>query len=99
MSCRLVGLPAATAGDLAAIWSPDRSARVRQAFLASGHRLAEDTADRILPRLDAYASGWAAMRVDGCERHRSGQHSDRLFDLGTAERGGECLVFLVVHGG
>jgi eukaryotic-like serine/threonine-protein kinase len=75
---------AAAADDLADVWSPARGGWVRQAFLASGHRLAGDTADRVLPRLDTYAASWSAMRVEACDRHLGGQQSDRLFDLRTA---------------
>ena len=75
---------AAAGDDVAEAWSPARSEQVRRAFLATGHPLAGDTAGRVLPRLDAYATSWSAMRVDACDRHRSGQQSDRLFDLRTA---------------
>lgn len=75
---------AAAVIELDEVWSPKRSERVRSAMLASGNPLAADTAERVLPRLAAYASGWSAMRVEACERHQSGRHSDRLFDLQTA---------------
>lgn len=72
------------ASELAEVWPPGRSDRVRQAFLSSGHPLAADTAERVLPRLEAYTASWSAMWGEACERHRSGQQSDRLFDLRTA---------------
>ncbi|MCA9657851.1 MAG: serine/threonine protein kinase, partial [Myxococcales bacterium] len=75
---------ASAADDLAAVWSDDRREHVRRAFAASGHRLADDTAARVFPRLDAYAERWSAMRVEACETHLAGQQSDRLFDLRTA---------------
>jgi len=70
--------------DLAEVWSEGRRERVQGAFAASGHRLAEDTIARVLPKIDAYAADWSSMRVEACERHSAGQESDRFFDLRTA---------------
>jgi len=74
----------AVGAELASVWSPSRSNRVRKAFLASGHRLVEDTLNRVVPRLNRYAEDWSEMRVEACESHLAGQQSDRLFDLRTA---------------
>ncbi|RTL04497.1 MAG: tetratricopeptide repeat protein [Acidimicrobiia bacterium] len=45
---------------------------------------AEDTWTRVRPRLDAYAQGLVAMRVDACRAHEEGRSSMRLFDMRTA---------------
>ena len=72
------------AHDLSEVWSPGRRERIEAAFARSGHRLADDTLARVLPKLDAYAGAWSSMRVEACERHSAGQESDRFFDLRTA---------------
>ncbi|MCA9657299.1 MAG: serine/threonine protein kinase [Myxococcales bacterium] len=70
--------------EIAAVWNDDARAAVEAAIKGTGVAYADETWEKVAPKLDAYAEGWAAMRTEACESHRSGKHSARLYDLQTA---------------
>ncbi|MEZ4384096.1 MAG: serine/threonine-protein kinase [Nannocystaceae bacterium] len=70
--------------EIAAVWGDDARAAVEASLKGTGVAFAGETWEKVAPKLDAYAADWAAMRTEACESHRSGKHSDRLYDLQTA---------------
>jgi tetratricopeptide (TPR) repeat protein/tRNA A-37 threonylcarbamoyl transferase component Bud32 len=70
--------------EIVSIWSKSQHEALRAAFSATGLPYAADTLTRLTPHLDAYAAAWVDMRGEACESHRSGAHSDRLYDLRVA---------------
>jgi tRNA A-37 threonylcarbamoyl transferase component Bud32/tetratricopeptide (TPR) repeat protein len=70
--------------EIVSIWSKSQHESLRAAFSATGLPYAADTLTRLTPHLDAYAAAWVDMRGEACESHRSGAHSDRLYDLRVA---------------
>jgi tetratricopeptide (TPR) repeat protein len=53
--------------QLAGVWDQPTKSRVRQALAGTGLSYAQDTADRVVVTLDAYASQWVKQRVEVCE--------------------------------
>jgi tetratricopeptide (TPR) repeat protein/tRNA A-37 threonylcarbamoyl transferase component Bud32 len=67
---------------LGAVWSPERGARARSAFLKGGRPYAEATWSRAEQQLETYAQAWTSMYVDACEAtHVRGEQSEELLDL------------------
>jgi len=71
-------------GELVGLWDGHTAEATRAGLLATQLPFAEDTWTRVRPRLDAYAQGLVAMRVDACRAHEEGRSSMRLFDMRTA---------------
>lgn len=65
---------------LEAVWSNDRSNAVVQGLMASESRLAEATAERIRPSLDAYGEAWTSAHTTVCEATQRGEQSESLLD-------------------
>ncbi|MCA9648437.1 MAG: serine/threonine protein kinase [Myxococcales bacterium] len=73
------------AEHLAGIWDSHRRKEVRGAILATGVPYAEDTWQRIEPRLDAYAGAWVAEHNEICEATNLRQEqSEEVMDLRMA---------------
>ncbi len=71
-------------GELVGLWDKPTIAATRAGLLATRVSFAEDTWTRVRPRLDAYAQGLVAMRVDACRALEERRSSMRLFDMRTA---------------
>ncbi len=84
MSSAEVALCTGATEEIAAIWGAEQQDEVERAIKATGVAYADETWEKIAPRLHSYADEWAAMRTEACESHQSGKHSERLFDLRTA---------------
>jgi serine/threonine-protein kinase len=73
---------AGAAARLAGAWDDTARRKVRDAFLASGLPIADESYRRTAAVLDAYAAAWVAMRADACAateiRH---EQSAKLLDL------------------
>ncbi len=70
---------------LAAAWSPAVRNQVEVAFARVEKPFAAEALERIVPQLDAYASSWATMHVDGCRAtHVERQQAIELLDLRMA---------------
>jgi len=80
--------PALCAGaeqEIAQSWGDRQRADVERALLASGSSRARDVWGRVRPKLDEYASSWAAMRTESCQATRvRGVQSDEALDLRSA---------------
>jgi len=74
----------AARGELVGLWDEATTTATHKGLLATRVPFAEDTWTRVRPRLDAYAQGLVAMRVDACRAHEEGRSSMRLFDMRTA---------------
>jgi tetratricopeptide (TPR) repeat protein len=74
------------AGRLASVWHDARRARIGATLRATGVAGAEQAANRVLDRLDAYASRWGAERRAACAA-AGGQGADA--EVGRLR--GECL--------
>ena len=64
-----------TAELLAAVWGKDRRRTIEDAF--AGSSFGPDTADRVLPRVDAWSQDWVAERNAACRA---------MLDAGEVER-------------
>jgi tetratricopeptide (TPR) repeat protein len=74
--CRAAG------GEVAAVWNHAARERVAAAFERTGVAYAGAVRERAAVRLDAYAAGWAEMRVEACEATRvRGVQSEAALDL------------------
>jgi serine/threonine protein kinase/tetratricopeptide (TPR) repeat protein len=66
-----LGAPEAPCADMASrlvgVWDDATRSSVRDAFVATGHPLADATWSRIAARLDAYGAAWARMHRETCE--------------------------------
>src|SRR6185503_5040723 len=56
----------AAGASIASVWNDAAKARVSAAFLATRSRIAADTAERVSPWLDDYASAWQTARSETC---------------------------------
>ncbi|MDC0720390.1 serine/threonine-protein kinase [Nannocystis bainbridge] len=75
------------ASKFAGVWDDARKAELRQALRATGAAGADDVAQRVEARLDAYVGAWIAMHTEACEAtHIRGEQSPLLLD-----RRMECL--------
>ncbi|MBL8942928.1 MAG: serine/threonine protein kinase, partial [Myxococcales bacterium] len=63
-----------------AIWSPDRAAGVRDAFVATGSSAAPAAITEVAAAFDSWSQGWATQRLDACRatRERGDQSEARL---------------------
>jgi tetratricopeptide (TPR) repeat protein len=52
--------------EVNALWNEHERAAVRSALLATGAGHAADTADKLMPWLDAHASAWRTARTEAC---------------------------------
>ena len=59
------------AARLAGVWDEERRAAVDAGLRATGAPYAADTSERVLPRLDAYAAGWADAYAGACAAAQS----------------------------
>ena len=63
-------------------WASSAKVDIREAFISTGLGYAEDTWDRVVPRLDAFVSSWRSMHVESCEatlvRHDQTEHVHSL---------------------
>ncbi|MCA9713925.1 MAG: tetratricopeptide repeat protein, partial [Myxococcales bacterium] len=82
--------------DVAAAWSDERSARVRNQFLETGLPFAAASWTSVGAQLDRYAETLARARVDACAARRHGALSDQLLDLRAACLG-DRLADLETH--
>ncbi len=48
------------------VWNDETRAQVRDAILSTGVSYAPTTAERVIPRLDAFATGWTDARASAC---------------------------------
>ncbi|MCR9164611.1 MAG: tetratricopeptide repeat protein [Nannocystaceae bacterium] len=62
------------------VWSEARAAALTQGIAASDSPLAQGTADRIRPELDAYGDAWARAHTTVCEATQRGEQSEALLD-------------------
>lgn len=75
------GVPA----KIAAVWTPERRAAMRDAFLATKIPYADDTWARVERGLDAEAARWSAMHVAACDAtHERAEQTPELLDLRVA---------------
>ncbi|MEM6290076.1 MAG: tetratricopeptide repeat protein [Myxococcota bacterium] len=65
---------------LAPTWTATRAEDVSRGLLDSGSPIGADTAERIRPRLEAYADAWTTAHVQVCEATQRGAQSDALLD-------------------
>ncbi|HEY8075204.1 MAG TPA: serine/threonine-protein kinase [Labilithrix sp.] len=68
---------------LAGAWDEDKARRVHDAMTKSEKPGAEESFVRTKALLDAYASGWNAMRTDACKRSREVSRSTEDAALGA----------------
>ncbi|MCH9681243.1 MAG: serine/threonine-protein kinase [Deltaproteobacteria bacterium] len=61
-------------------WGPASQDEVERGLADSGLPHADETWQRLLPRLDAYAAEWATTRDAACAEHRDGGPGARLYD-------------------
>ena len=72
------------AGELDGVWDEARKAEVDAAIRGSDMPYAEDTAERTLTRIDAYAQEWVEQKQDACEAtHVRHEQSADLLDRRT----------------
>jgi len=69
---------------LTKIWNDVRRQQIGAAIEGTGLSYAKGTWQRIEPRIDRYAQGWVAARVEACEATHNGQQSGELLDLRMA---------------
>ena len=74
------------AAEIAGVWGPTEAARLRAAFIATGHPAAAAIGDRVVAALDDYAAAWATRRDETC---RGGA---RAWSPPLAERAAACLA-------
>jgi tetratricopeptide (TPR) repeat protein/predicted Ser/Thr protein kinase len=70
--------------EIATVWNDERRAAVESALRATGVLYADETWQRIEPKLDAYANDWTTMRAESCQAHVDGLEPARHHDLRTA---------------
>ena len=71
--------------QLEGVWDEARTQQVEHAILGTGLSYAPETWERVKPRLDAYATAWAAEHTDACEATRSrGEQSEEAMGLRMA---------------
>jgi tetratricopeptide (TPR) repeat protein len=63
------------------IWDAPRRHALETAFAATKTRTAAAAAAETAGALDAYTTGWIAMRTEACEATARGEQSDQLLDL------------------
>ncbi|MCR9166347.1 MAG: tetratricopeptide repeat protein [Nannocystaceae bacterium] len=68
-------------------WNEESAATVRDALTSTGSSYGESTADRVVPRLDAWEERWAAVRTQTCLAHAV----EETWDEDTAARADWCL--------
>lgn len=66
---------------LAGVWDEQRRATVEAAMLGTRSSYAAGTWERVERRIDAYAEGWVAARVEACEATQRGEQSSELLDM------------------
>ncbi|MCA9691759.1 MAG: tetratricopeptide repeat protein [Myxococcales bacterium] len=66
--------------ELASVWSDDGRAAVTAAFRRTGVHYADDTARRVIERIDDYGQRWVEMSAAACHDHRRGLQSATLLD-------------------
>jgi len=77
--------PCVGAGDLSAVWNPDRKEAIHAVFRASGLPQAEAAFSDVVRVLDHGATAWHDMAVDACRATRvRGTQSAELLDLRMA---------------
>ncbi len=74
---------------LAAIWGPERRARIRAAFLATGKPFAADAWERAAAALDSHADTWRSLRTETCLASRD--------DTGASWQTAACLDTRLWH--
>ncbi len=73
------------AASMAEAWTETRAESLRESFGAVGKAYAGDVAERVVPRLEAFARRWSEQRVDACRATKvSGAQSDLVLDLRNA---------------
>ncbi|MEM7159350.1 MAG: serine/threonine-protein kinase [Myxococcota bacterium] len=76
------GCARAAEEGLDAVWSEQRGRKVATALSATGLPYAEDTAQRVVPRLGAYAERWAEAHRQACEATQvRREQSERTLEL------------------
>jgi eukaryotic-like serine/threonine-protein kinase len=71
--------------DIAAPWSRQDRASVADAIEHSGRKHAAETKQRVMPKLDAFATAWRAARVETCKAyHERREISPERFDREVA---------------
>lgn len=78
-----VGPCAEVEDELAAVWNDERRADVEGAIRATGVSYADETWQRVEPRLDEYANAWMAMRAESCQAYADGLEPAQHHDLRT----------------
>lgn len=71
----------AGADRFAAVWSPQRKAAVRDAFVTAGGAEAEAAFERIDRELERYASSWVGMYAAACRAHQVGEQPSEVLAL------------------
>lgn len=66
-SSSVTGCAARVEAEAERTWSPERSEAVRRGLLDSGSLHAEDTLERLVPRVDAYVARWQEGAAAVCE--------------------------------
>ncbi len=73
--CQDMGAP------MAAVWNPQIASQTEQALRSTGSVLAQDAADRVRPKLDAYSDRWGELRTEACYATRGrGEQSEAMLD-------------------
>ena len=72
---------------IADVWNDDIRARLHDALLASGASHAPDTAEKLMPWLDAHADAWQRMRTESCSN--TAVHG--IWDADARDRSQWCL--------
>lgn len=80
------GPPCVDAGEMAALWNPARSERLRAAFKATGLPFAEASFDSVQHQLEKSVQDWTSMNLSVCEAARGGRQGAEL-----TERQRVCL--------
>ena len=82
---------------MAGVWDQSVRQRVRKAFLASGASHAADTVERVMQRLDPYATTWLEMRETQCRTPDDGLAAARAVCM--ARRRNQLVAFGEIFGG
>jgi len=64
----------------ASLWSDDDADHLRAAFAKTDQTYAHDSADRVISRLNAYATAWADAHLASCQAHAQRELSDNAVD-------------------
>ena len=78
---------AALGAEIGAAWDDAARARLRAALLGSGLPFAPATAERVLPRLDAWAAEWSRVREETCLN----EHVSEVWSMTLREGAEACL--------